>query len=83
MSFRCAENGLICRGKNIFGFKNRGEDSVWKEAKAKIVRGTLIVSAFGVKRLTKVFYCFDEAMVAIFSVKKDFRLLSFGIDRGF
>ncbi|MDD4589240.1 MAG: sialate O-acetylesterase [Parabacteroides sp.] len=63
LSFSHAENGLICKGKQVTGLTVAGEDGSFVNAKAKIKGNELIVSAPKIKHPVKVEYCFDDATV--------------------
>lgn len=83
ISFRHADNGLICNEKKIIGIKIAGEDGTWIEADAKIKGNTLIVSAPGLKSPKKVSYCFDEATTGNLFSKGGLPVAPFRTDRDF
>jgi sialate O-acetylesterase len=63
LTFNHAENGLICKGKQVVGLTIAEENGSFVNAKAKIKGNELIVSAPKIKHPAKVEYCFDDATV--------------------
>lgn len=63
LSFYDAESGLVCREKQVTGFKIEGEDGLIVDAKAEIKGGFIVVSSPQVKKPKAVYYCFDEATI--------------------
>lgn len=63
LTFEHTEEGLTCPDKNIRGVYVAGEDGKFVEAKARIKRNRLEVSAREIKSPVTVRYCFDDATV--------------------
>lgn len=63
ISFLHADNGLMCKDKQLVGFMIAGEDGVFEPGKAQIKDNTVIVTSPRVKKPVAVHYCFDDATI--------------------
>lgn len=63
VSFLHADNGLICKDKQISGFQMAGPDGIFQPAKAQIKGSTIVVTSPHVKNPVAVRYCFDDATI--------------------
>lgn len=63
ITFLHAENGLMCKEKQLTGFRIAGADGHFEPAKAQIKDNTIIVSSPKVKNPAVVQYCFDDATI--------------------
>ncbi len=81
ISFLHAENGLMCKDKQIVGFRIAGEDGVFEPAKAQIKENTVVVSSPRVKNPVAVQYCFDDATIGNLFNKDGLPVAPFRTDR--
>lgn len=81
ISFLHAENGLVCKDKQITGFMIAGEDGVFEPGKAQIKDNTVIVTSPRVKQPVTVRYCFDDATVGNLFNKEGLPVAPFRTDR--
>lgn len=81
ISFLHAENGLVCKDKQITGFMIAGEDGVFEPGKAQIKGNTVIVTSPRVKQPVTVRYCFDDATVGNLFNKEGLPVAPFRTDR--
>lgn len=81
ISFLHADNGLMCKEKQIVGFRIAGEDGVFEPAKAQIKESTVVVSSPKVKNPVMVQYCFDDATVGNLFNKEGLPVAPFRTDR--
>lgn len=63
ISFLHADDGLMCKDKQINGFLIAGDDGVFYPGKAVIKGNTVVVSSSRVKHPVAVHYCFDDATI--------------------
>lgn len=81
ISFLHAENGLMCKDKELSGFLIAGEDGRFEPAKARIKENTVIVSSPKIKNPTVVRYCFDDATIGNLFSKEGLPVAPFRSDR--
>lgn len=81
ISFLHADNGLVCKDKQIAGFLIAGEDGVFEPAKAQIKENTILVSSPRVKKPIAVHYCFDDATIGNLFNKEGLPVAPFRTDR--
>lgn len=81
ISFLHAENGLICKDKQLIGFRIAGEDGVFEPAKAELKGNTVIVSSPKVKIPKVVQYCYDHATIGNVFSKEGLPVAPFRTDR--
>ncbi len=81
ISFLHAENGLMCKDKQIVGFRIAGEDGVFEPAKAQIKENTVVVFSPRVKNPVAVQYCFDDATIGNLFNKDGLPVAPFRTDR--
>ncbi len=63
ISFLHADNGLMCKDKQIVGFRIAGENGVFEPANVRIKGNTVILTSPKVKNPAVVQYCFDDATI--------------------
>lgn len=81
ISFLHADKGLMCKDKQITGFRIAGADGVFEPAKAKIKDNTVIVTSPQVKNPVAVQYCFDDATIGNLFSKEGLPVAPFRSDR--
>lgn len=81
ISFLHADNGLMCKDKQINGFVIAGEDGVFVPAKARIKDGKVVVTSSKVKKPVAVQYCFDDATIGNLFSKEGLPVAPFRSDR--
>lgn len=81
VSFLHANNGLICKDKQIVGFQIAGPDGIFEPAKAQIKDNTVIVTSSKVKNPVTVRYCFDNATIGNLFSKEGLPVAPFRSDR--
>ena len=81
ISFLHAENGLVCKDKELSGFMIAGEDGVFEPGKAQIKDNNVIVTSPRVKHPVTVRYCFDNATIGNLFSKEGLPVAPFRTDR--
>lgn len=81
LTFLHAENGLVCKNKQITGLQVAGEDGVFVEGKAEIKDNVLIVSSPRIKLPVSVYYCFDDATIGNLYNKEGLPVAPFRTER--
>lgn len=81
VSFLHADNGLMCKDKQITGFRIAGADGVFYPAKAQIKDQTVILTSPKVKNPVVVHYCFDDATIGNLFNKEGLPVAPFRSDR--
>lgn len=81
ISFLYADNGLVCKDKQLTGFMIAGEDGVFEPGKAQIKDNTVIVTSSRVKKPVAVHYCFDDATIGNLFSKEGLPVAPFRTDR--
>lgn len=81
ISFLNAGSGLMCKDKQITGFRIAGADGVFEPAKVKIKDNTVIVTSPQVKNPVAVQYCFDDATIGNLFNKEGLPVAPFRTDR--
>lgn len=81
VSFLYADNGLMCKDKQITGFRIAGADGVFHPAKAQIKDQTVILTSPKVKNPVTVHYCFDDATIGNLFNKEGLPVAPFRSDR--
>lgn len=81
ISFLHAENGLVCKDKELSGFMIAGEDGVFEPGKAQIKENNVIVTSPRVKHPVTVRYCFDNATIGNLFSKEGLPVAPFRTDR--
>lgn len=81
ISFSLADNGLVCKDKQVKGLEIAGADGTFVPAKAQIKGSTLIVFSPEVKNPVTVRYCFDDATIGNLFSKEGLPVAPFRSDR--
>lgn len=81
VSFLHADNGLMCKDKQITGFRIAGADGIYEPAKAQIKDQTVILTSPKVKGPVAVRYCFDDATIGNLFNKEGLPVAPFRSDR--
>lgn len=81
VSFLHADNGLMCKDKQITGFRIAGADGVFYPAKAQIKDQAVILTSPKVKNPVVVHYCFDDATIGNLFNKEGLPVAPFRSDR--
>lgn len=82
LTFSSAQNGLVCRDKEVKGMEIAGPDGVFVKAKVAINnKNQLVISSPEVKTPVSARYCFDDATVGNLFNKEGYPVAPFRTDR--